>query len=287
MQVALCAIWITGAYPLWCAWQANRRTSLVHALGWAIAAWVAWSAVICLASIGPASSVMVPCYLALCLTGCAGVAVLGARRPGVTAWNFVVLALLAVNLLPLAEDLLRGRSLHVDTFRRVCLAVTLTIGILNYLPTRLALTMCFLAMGAALELAGLASLQESDHGVSGTLQAGWLSLALAPWAGYLTSRQRLSSSSVPDRLWRQFRDRFGAIWGLRLRDQFNRAAVHAGWPMFLGWQGLRTLPTVAQRQPPEDAKVIELLRALMKRFGAQEGRQTLSEGPSTPLGSER
>jgi hypothetical protein len=38
-------------------------------------------------------------YLALCLTGCVGVAVLGARRPGVGAWDFVLLGLLAVLLL--------------------------------------------------------------------------------------------------------------------------------------------------------------------------------------------
>jgi len=270
MRFALCFIWIIGSYPLWRAWQANRRTSLVHALGWTFAAWLAWLAVICLASLGPASSVMVLCYLALCLTGCAGVAVLGARRPGVIAWNFVVLALLAVNLLPLAEGLLRGQSLHVDTFRRVFLAATLAIGILNYLPTRLALAMGFLSIGMALELAGLALLQEPDHGGSAFLQTGWLCLALAPWAGYLTSRQRPDSSSNPDRLWRQFRDRFGAIWGLRLRDQFNRAAAHADWPIFLGWLGLRTLSTDAPRQSPEVAKVMELLRALMKRFGAEE-----------------
>ena len=53
---------------------------------WAGGAWAAWVATTW--APGPLAT-----YLALCLSACAGVAVLGARRPGVTAWNFVVAGL--------------------------------------------------------------------------------------------------------------------------------------------------------------------------------------------------
>src|SRR5437016_13832974 len=100
MHTLCWCILLTGVYPLWRAWRANRRTSLIQALHWAILSWVAWGLALLVADRWPAESAKVTCYLALCLTGCAGVAVLGARRPGLGAWNFVVLALLAINLLP-------------------------------------------------------------------------------------------------------------------------------------------------------------------------------------------
>src|SRR4051794_17756783 len=90
------AVFISSAGPLIFAVWSNRMTALFHTLLWVIAAWLAW-----LISAGtqlPSAN-----YCALALTGCAGVAVFGARRPGVSAWNFVVLGLLVVLLLPLSE----------------------------------------------------------------------------------------------------------------------------------------------------------------------------------------
>src|SRR5262249_23872442 len=107
MQRLCWLVFLSGAYPLWRAWLANRNTSLLHAVTWAGAAWVAWGGMILVGmETGPSIDLRPGTYLALCLTGCAGVAVLGARRPGVGAWNFVLFGLLAVMLLPLAERLL-------------------------------------------------------------------------------------------------------------------------------------------------------------------------------------
>ena len=74
-------------------------------------------------------------YCALCMTGCAGIAVLGARRPHVFAWNFVVLGLFAVMVLPLIETQIIGTH-PVDTLRILFMGGTIAVGILNYLPTR-------------------------------------------------------------------------------------------------------------------------------------------------------
>src|SRR5690349_1713002 len=107
MRIALLLVFLMGVYPVWIAWQANRATSLAHAMYWMVAAWVAWGGMMLCHALNVAMPGRdVPRYLALALTGCAGVAVLGARRPGMAAWNFVVLGLLAVLLLPLAEELL-------------------------------------------------------------------------------------------------------------------------------------------------------------------------------------
>src|SRR5262249_39807083 len=140
---------LTGAFPLWTAWQGNRRTSLFQAMNWVAAAWVAWGAMmIVVLEAGSVPDERTASYLALGLTGCAAAAVPGAWRPGVGGWNFVLLGLLAVLLLPIAESLVTGR-VAFDAPRLIFLGATLVVGVLNYLPTQLApaALLCGLAGG--------------------------------------------------------------------------------------------------------------------------------------------
>jgi hypothetical protein len=78
--------------------------------------------------------------------------------------------------------------------------------------------------------------------------------------------RRFASGSATDQLWARFRDRFGAVWALRLREQFNAAAQNAGWPVRLGWFGL--VPKTVQPAPEWHATLV----ALQKRFGFEEPR---------------
>src|SRR6516165_3721446 len=117
MQVLGLVILLTSAFPIWQAWRANRARTLLHAIYWAILAWMAWCVCLAWSTQDPDGGAERSAYLALCLTGCAGMAVLGARRPGAGAWNFVVVGLLAVNVLPLIEGLTRGGDLNLDAFR--------------------------------------------------------------------------------------------------------------------------------------------------------------------------
>src|SRR5437870_10972643 len=100
-----CAVMLTAAFPLVRAWGASRRSTLLQAVYWAWAAWAGWLLTFVAAALGDIEESALGRHLALSLTACAGVAVLGARRPGVTAWNFVVCGLLAVLLLPVAQSL--------------------------------------------------------------------------------------------------------------------------------------------------------------------------------------
>ena len=151
MQIACWLLLLTGIYPLWRAWQANRQTTLLHAVYWAMLAWGSWTAVAISAEYTSASGLAACRYLALCLTGSACIAVLGARRPGVAAWNFVVAALTAVNLLPLGEGLILGKSFNLDGLRTSCVAITIAAGIVNYLPTRLGIAALALLLGSILQ----------------------------------------------------------------------------------------------------------------------------------------
>ncbi len=243
--------------PLAAAVRANRSTSLVHATAWACAAWAGWLVASVLAN--EAAS-----YGALALTGCAGVAVLGARRPGAAAWDFVVAGLLVVLLLPLAEAAALDTPPQPGTFRTVFLAVLLGTTVINYLPTRLAAAAGLIGVGCGWQLADVLS------GRAGNEAAGWC-VGLAPWFGWLGLWCGPRAASACDRLWRDFRDRYGLVWSQRLRDQFNRAAANARLGVELGWTGLRGATTSAGG--PE-SPAYETLAALMKRFGERPGGDT-------------
>src|SRR5262249_4097668 len=169
---------VSDGVPFWRAWRANQRTSLLHAVHWAMLAWAAWTAALLIPLLWPASPAVLPRYLAVSLTGCAVVAVLGARRPGVGAWNFVGGGLLAVLLLPLAEVLGRLRS---DWPAQVLLVCTVLVGLLNYLPTRLAPAALLITAGWAVEFLNLSTAEGEPSAFGQSLAWGRLLLALGPW----------------------------------------------------------------------------------------------------------
>ena len=260
LYAALGLLLATGAYPLLRAWQANRQTTLRHATTWAAGAWAAWGAAAWFSAAWPTADPRPSRYLALCLTACAGVAVLGARRPVAGAWNFVVASLLLVLAWPVVEG---WGDPRLNLFNATFLSAALAVGMLNYLPTRTAAAV--LPMGAAAAVEACVVLKGVDP-------AGWdvfcLALvAVAPWFGLAALRRRPPPAAAFDREWGGFRDRFGAVWALPARDQFNRAAVHAGWGVVLDWMGLKTLAG-GPAAPHEEA--LAGLRAVLKRFGPEE-----------------
>jgi hypothetical protein len=252
MQFVYSMLLATALYPLWKAWRANRRTSLEHAVWWAVAAWAAWLLAFVFGGDG-----LLGRYVALSLTGCAGVAVLGARRPHIGAWDFVVLSLLAVLLLPVAQG---GGKPTLGLPYLIFLGVTVAFGWLNYLPTRLLPAALLFGVGAGAELARVGGV-----GMDAVLLSSErIVMALSPWVALACFARQRSAASAVDREWLSFRDRYGVVWGQRSREQFNRAAIHAGWPIVLSWHGLE----LTQNKPaPLEDEVLVTLRAVLKRFG--------------------
>jgi hypothetical protein len=250
---------LASAWPLWQAWQTMRRTSLRDALMWLMAAWFCWLAA------GMAYWLGQPLtpwrYLAVSVTGCFFAAVLGARRPGMAAWNFVTLGLLAALLLPCLEQPWRAPHWHLDEPRTIFLSGVLAVGLLNYLPTRF-----FWATWptAAVVFFEMRELVESATRTNPALHLGLslLGIAIAAFAAWLRVRRRLAVGL--DRLWFTFRDGFGAAWGLRAMEQFNAAARHAQWPVSLTWHGLESQGTETAVVLPQEVE--QKLRAVLKRF---------------------
>lgn len=255
MQIAYSLLLASATYPFWQAWQANRRTALAHAVGWTAAAWLAWLVAFAFDGDG-----LLGRYVALALTGCAGVAVLGARRPHVGAWNFVVVSLLAVLLLPVAQGW--GKPVLSAPYLAF-LGATVAVGWLNYLPTRLSPAALLFGAGAGAEMAELCGVKV-DATLLGVAR---LCLAMSPWAALACLRRSRAHVTGLDQEWLSFRDRFGVVWSQRAREQFNRAAANAGWPVTLSWHGFDAAQAEAGPAPEE---VLATLRAVLKRFGTKE-----------------
>jgi hypothetical protein len=251
VRYAALIILLGAAWPMAIAWQATAATTLRSSLLWAAVAWAAWLAAL-------ATGTELATYTALGLSGCAGVAVLGARRPGVGAWNFVVAGLLAVFLLPVAQG---WGTPRIETIHVAFLGATLAVPVLNYLPTRLAAAFLLCGVGCATQLARIAAMPLAEW----QLAAGQLCLAAGPWVGLLVRRTRRASSAF-DQVWVGFREKFGFVWAQRSREQFNRAAGNAGWSARLRWHGLAR---VSEGVTPHEADLLRTLGAVLKRFGPE------------------
>jgi hypothetical protein len=230
-------------------WQSSRGWTLRHSLVWLWLAWGAW----CLAGWFHAPALH---YLALALTACAGVAVLGARRPIVTAWHLVVAGLLVLLLRGFWEAM---GEVRLDGVHAVVLGGALAVALGNYLPTRQGPAALLLGAWCTLDLAGLMGAVE-------VWPVAWLVLAGVPWLALALARRREEPEF--DALWRTFRDRFGFVWAQRLRDQFNRAASNAGLPLSLGWSGLRQGAAALDVE-----KALAILRSALRRFETAGGSE--------------
>jgi hypothetical protein len=252
------AFFLLSAYPLVRAWLACRHTSLNYAVLWTAAAWLAW--LLATSEFAGADS-KEGRYVALCLTGCAGIAVLGARRPLVMAWNAVLAGLLVVLLLPLAESALLATPLF-DPLRLVFVTGTLAVGVINYLPTRFAGPVGLVGVAGAVELLRLIGRIDPDQVPA---IAPWV-VPLALWLGLAVCRRRWNDISQFDREWLRFRDRYGLFWAQRVREQFNQAVENAGLQVRLTWLGLRRQSATVELSRAEQTAIGETLRALLKRF---------------------
>lgn len=263
-EILYCLLPGAAAVPLLRATIRCAGTAVAHALGWAWAAWLAWAA--CMTT-----PTAVAAYVALALTGCAGVAVLGARRPGVWMWHAVVVGLLVVLLVQLAEGMVGGGRAGMGGPRVLFLGTVLAVGIGNYLVTRFRLAAAVLAAACALALLSLAGppypnvrgsslLSILQPGLPVSFQAAAILAMCAPLTAWAAGG-RSPAANPFDRTWLEFRDRYGAVWAHRVREQFNAAARHAGLTVELTWHGGRGL------SPEKQAAAEELLAALIRRFG--------------------
>lgn len=209
-------------------------------------------------------------YLAGVLGLCPWMGVLGARRPGVGVWTwFVLLPLVAVLTLPVL-----GRGWPVSTAVQIPLplmlgyTLVLLMGVGNYVGTRYTGPAALAALAHCLVLAPLSDAAPDWLPSAAFLRAvGTAGLVAAvAWADGVSRRGGRDGSPL-ERLWCDYRDTFGIVWGRRLLERVNQRAAAEDWSWRLTDDGLVPHPPQLRPAAPEgDPRIEHTFRWLLRRF---------------------
>jgi hypothetical protein len=245
--------------------RAILETTLTSAWWWSLAALVSWSAASLLQLSSPLR------FAAIAMSFCPAVALIGAKRPQHLAWNFVVVSLWAIVILPSAENLLLhpGRPVEVGDARGWFLWLLILLAPINYVPTRHWLAAILLAAG---QVAALGPYLPLLRNVSDQipLSIGFPLAVSAMFAAYLRSLAAPARHTLPyDNLWLDFRNSFGLFWSLRVQERINAAARRYHWPFELAWSGFRGKvdgAPLAAVDPAIEPALRRALKGLLRRF---------------------
>jgi hypothetical protein len=290
LVISACAIWFDpGRAPVFLivalgcavrpwltAWTRARGTALRPALAWAGLAIV----LLVLAQIG---AVLAPIesgrpvagritYVAVLGLLAALVSVLNARIPGERVWAGLMVVLVVVFLIPWLEEPTRLRrapasgQLHLDAPWTIFYGLLVLVGLTNYLPTRFGLAAACLGLVFLLEYLGLTRMDwPAERRATLWSWVAW-TFALSIWVAR-TSAVRPAGHERFERLWFWFRDHWGVVWALRVRERFNRSADLARWPVRLSWFGLEpTAPLSHDVAAVCPAEAEAAFRGLIRRF---------------------
>lgn len=214
-------------------------------------------------------------YLAAASTFCPVMALLGAKRPQHRAWQFIVLTLWVVLVMPVGESLLNrpGAELTLHPGRVFFLVLLAAMGVSNRVATNAWLPATLWGAGQAALLAEHLAPAVAPAPAS----AAWLGLVLLCGALLWPMCRRATDSRAAgsiERLWLDFRDAFGVVWSLRVMERFNAAVEQQGQHQKLAWHGLAptdelkaaNLGADAVSEPAQRPDVPRDLRMLLLRF---------------------
>jgi hypothetical protein len=211
-------------------------------------------------------------YLAVLAALAALISVLNARTPGAKVWAGLMALLIVVLLIPWLEE--PGRIRRADGLTQLYLSSpwTLFYGLLvivavtNYLPTRYGAAAACAALGFMIEYSSLTVVDWPAERRARLWEWVALTFAMSVWVARWCA-ERSPATRDFDVLWCWFRDCWGVVWALRVRERFNREAELAGWPVRLTWFGLEPVASVdgsARFDVPAQAEAT--LRGLIRRF---------------------
>ena len=206
---------------------------------------------------------------------CPVMSLLGAKRPQDRGWHFVVISLGAILILPVAESLVLrdGQMPDVQGARSWFMLVLVGLGITNFLATRYWFPAILFGSGQLLMLSNSLPFISEFVDTSPTI-TGFACCAVACIVASQIAIRRTPAAGSLDIVWRDFRDAFGLLWGLRVAEQVNVAARTAGWPLTLRWHGFvdergesldwSSLPEVTRNS------LHQVIQNLLRRFVSSE-----------------
>ncbi len=169
---------------------------------------------------------------------------LGARRPGITAWPwFVILPLIIVLQWPAASELMGDTSdaaVKIPSPTVIGFLFVLLMGSGNYFGTACTSSMLCGAAGATLIV--LPVTEWAAFSNEWLFPLGCAMLAIA--AALLPRRFFLRDNSAvpPSQLWSDFRDLYGIAWSKRVMDRVNQFAERENWDTRMTLDGFQPVP---------------------------------------------
>jgi len=212
-------------------------------------------------------------YASAVLALCPSMAVLGSRRPGTRVWTWfiqfpllLVLGWLVVTLWLQGSEV---RGLQLETPQLAAYLLVLIMGAGNYCGTRFTLPiLCYAAACGTLVVS-------SSVACPAWLADRWwarlwatvlmvLAIALVSRSGALSP----PATSRFDRLWLDFFDTFGVVWGRRIQDRVNFIARKEQWPARLELHGFvwPVKPDYPVDRSVTEARIEHTFRWLLRRF---------------------
>lgn len=263
--------------------RAARDSTLLYAWAWSWLALTAFSVVELVASLAdvPRDADWLPParYSAAILLFCPLMSVLGSKRPHEQAWQWIVLSLWGILVLPAIEWLVlrRGTEMEIHGVRSWFLVILIMMNALHAVGTRGAPAGFFLALAQLIalheSLPFLGPLFERTrlHAFDAAiLQQLALGAGLAALAGATWSVRARPDARPLDRVWLDFRDHFGALWALRVIERMNSAATTGRWSHRLHWTGFQLTEVAAgdhgESSVAESEAVAQAFWNLLRRF---------------------
>lgn len=264
----------------WRSWRSIQGTTLESAWRWGWIAWLMWGiSWTCeqIPGIVPPGVLDQLWYTVALLMLAALVSILGAKRPGSRVWMwFVTVPMLLVLGWPALFSWWKGwppAHLRLMSPALCAYAVVCVMGLGNYVGTRflfsafwLGLALIWLVLPYSGWVSDLLPSTEACR-LRATLCAG---IAVI-WPALLAPSGRFSDPW--DRVWVDFVNSFGIVWGRRLQDRFNETARQSKWGVKLDLYGLTwddsqsSAPPAERQQPPSwTPEMVTALRWLLRRF---------------------
>lgn len=224
-------------------------------------------------------------YMAAISTFCPLMALLGAKRPQHTAWQWVVCSLWVILCLPAFEWWLfhQGHPREMHMARCFFLGVLIVVGVGNMLFTRYAPAAILFGLGQ-LSLIGPFVADLPNAAAASAPVLGRLLLLAAGLTTLLASRGAAVPTWPLNRVWVDFRDAYGAVWALRQMDRLNATSRQQGWNVVLTWQGFEGPDgeSVNHLSSESQAELLDAFRALLTRFVSPAWLAERLRAPATP-----
>jgi len=272
----IATIALIGTFP--CLWSMRRKlrfTTLLTSWNWlclGVLLWaIAWAAT-CQFSLVSAGRGDLLWYLVSVVMLCPWISVLGARRPGNAAWTwFVTIPLVAVLSWPALVAFINSpERARLQLEEPVLLGFLLAwiMGIGNYLGTRFSFSVLGIGIAVLLVVVPLSVFGSIDPERARI----WATLLLCLSIVRLVRRGRIFNSETPglNRLWFDFRDYFGIVWGKRILDRFNDSTTKGQSPLRLEMDGFQSTEKISDNPSAETdnarLEAEKTMRWLLRRF---------------------